>query len=95
MSPRPFRIDVPQAVLTDLQRRLEATRFPEPLPGEPWQRGADVAYVRELCAYWRERYDWREHEAELNRFPQFLCEVEGVDLHFWHVRGKGPSPLPL
>ncbi|MFY0581712.1 epoxide hydrolase family protein [Cystobacter fuscus] len=95
MSPRPFRIDVPQAVLTDLQRRLEATRFPEPLPGEPWQHGADVAYVRELCAYWRERYDWRKHEAELNRFPQFLCEVEGVDIHFWHVRGKGPSPLPL
>ncbi|WNG21161.1 epoxide hydrolase family protein [Cystobacter fuscus] len=95
MSPRPFRIDVPQAVLTDLQRRLEATRFPEPLPGEPWQRGADVAYVRELCAYWRERYDWRKHEAELNRFPQFLCEVDGVDLHFWHVRGKGPAPLPL
>ncbi len=95
MSPRPFRIDVPEAVLTDLHRRLDATRFPEPLPGAPWERGADVSYVRELCAYWRHRYDWRKHEAELNRFPQFVCEVDGVDLHFWHVRGKGPAPLPL
>ncbi|WNG47400.1 epoxide hydrolase [Archangium minus] len=95
MSPRPFRIDVPEAVLTDLHRRLDAARFPEPLPGAPWERGADVSYVRELCAYWRHQYDWRRHEAELNRYPQFLCEVDGVDIHFWHVRGKGPSPLPL
>ena len=95
MSPRPFRIDVSQAVLTDLHHRLDATRFPEPLPGAPWERGADVSYVRELCAYWRHQYDWRRHEAELNRYPQFLCEVDGIDVHFWHVRGKGPSPLPL
>ena len=95
MPPRPFRIDVPQDVLTDLHRRLDATRFPEPLPGAPWERGADVSSVRELCAYWRHQYDWRRHEAELNRYPQFLCEVDGVELHFWHVRGKGPAPLPL
>ncbi|OJH38631.1 epoxide hydrolase family protein [Cystobacter ferrugineus] len=95
MPPRPFRIDVPQAVLTDLHRRLDATRFPEPLPGAPWERGADVSYIRELCSHWRHQYDWRRHEAELNRFPQFLCEVDGVDLHFWHVQGKGPSPMPL
>jgi microsomal epoxide hydrolase len=95
MSPRPYRIHVPDAVLTDLHRRLDATRFAEPLPGAPWQHGASVAYVRELCDYWRHRYDWRQHEASLNQPPQFLCEVDGVDLHFWHVRGKGPSPMPL
>ncbi|QRK08870.1 epoxide hydrolase [Archangium violaceum] len=94
MPPRPYRIDVPDAVLTDLHRRLDATRFPEPLPGG-WERGADVSYVRELCTYWRHQYDWRKHEAELNRHPQFLCEVDGVDIHFWHIRGKGPAPVPL
>jgi epoxide hydrolase len=95
MTPRPYRIEVPEEVLTDLHRRLEATRFPEPLPGAPWSQGADVAYVRELCTHWRHRYDWRTHEARLNSHPQFLCEVDGVDIHFWHVRGKGPSPMPL
>ncbi|EPX64058.1 Epoxide hydrolase [Cystobacter fuscus DSM 2262] len=95
MTARPHRIHVPDAVLSDLHRRLDATRWPEPLPGGAWERGADVSYVRELCEYWRHRYDWRAHEAALNAFPQFLCEVEGVDLHFLHVRGKGPSALPL
>ncbi|KFA93820.1 epoxide hydrolase family protein [Archangium violaceum] len=95
MPPRPYRIDVPQDVLTDLHRRLDNTRFPDPLPGGPWAHGADLSYVRELCTYWRHQYDWRRHEAELNRYPQFMCEVDGVDIHFWHVRGKGPSPLPL
>ena len=95
MTPRPFSIDVPQAVLDDLKRRLEATRWPEPIPGVSWEYGAEVAYVRELCDYWRTDYDWRKHEAELNRYPQFLCEVDGVDIQFWHVKGKGPSPFPL
>ncbi|MFY0582451.1 epoxide hydrolase N-terminal domain-containing protein [Cystobacter fuscus] len=94
MPSRPYRIHVPDAVLSDLHRRLDATRWPEPLPGGAWERGADVSYVRELCEYWRHRYDWRAHEAALNAFPQFLCEVEGVDLHFLHVRGKGLHPYP-
>jgi microsomal epoxide hydrolase len=95
MPPRPFSIDVPQVVLDDLKRRLEATRWPEPIPGVGWDYGAEVAYVRELCEYWRADYDWRKQEAELNRYPQFLCEVDGVDIQFWHVKGKGPSPFPL
>ena len=95
MSPRPYRIQVPEAVLTDLHRRLDATRWAEPLPGDPWEHGASIEYIRELCAHWRHRYDWRHHEAALNQFPQFLCEVDGVDLHFWHVKGKGPNPVPL
>lgn len=95
MAPRSFRIEVPDAVIADLHRRLEGARFPDPLPGDPWSRGADVAYVRELCHSWRHHYDWRKHEAELNRYPQILCEVDGVDIHAWHVRGKGPAPIPL
>ncbi len=95
MPPRPYRIEVLDPVLADLHRRLDTTRFPEPLPGAPWAHGADVTYVRELCAHWRHKYDWRVHEAALNRWPQFLCEVDGVDIHFWHVRGQGPAPVPL
>jgi microsomal epoxide hydrolase len=95
MLPRQFSIDVPEAVLDDLKRRLEYTRWPEPIPGVGWEYGADIASVRELCDYWRTTYDWRKHEAELNRFPQFLCEVDGVDIQFWHVKGKGPNPFPL
>jgi epoxide hydrolase len=92
---RPYRIEVPDAVLEDLRDRLARTRWPEPIPGTSWDYGANVEAVRELCTYWQDGYDWRAHEARLNAVPQFLCEVDGVDLHFWHVRGTGPHPLPL
>jgi pimeloyl-ACP methyl ester carboxylesterase len=95
MRPRPFSIDVPQAVLDDLKRRLESTRWAEQIPGVGWEYGADVIYVRELCDYWRTTYDWRKHEAEVNRYPQFLCEVDGIDIQFWHVKGNGPNAFPL
>jgi epoxide hydrolase len=95
MAPTPYRIDVPQAVLDDLNQRLANTRWPATIPGSGWDYGADVDYVRELCEYWRTRYDWRKHEAALNEHPQFLSSIDGVDIHYWHIRGKGPNPLPL
>lgn len=95
MPPRPYQIHVPDAVLKDLRSRLEYTRWPEQLPGAAWDYGANLAYIRELCDYWRTAYDWRLHEGHLNRHPGFLCEVDGVDLHFWHIKGTGPSPFPL
>jgi epoxide hydrolase len=82
-------------VLEDLRRRLGETRWPEPIPGAEWDYGANVETIRELCEYWRDGYDWRAHEAELNRFPGFRCEVDGVDLHFWHLRSAKPDALPL
>ncbi len=82
-------------MLDDLKRRLESTRWAEPIPGVGWEYGADLACVQELCDYWRTTYDWRKHEAELNSHPQFLCEVDGIDLQFWHVKGKGPNAFPL
>lgn len=94
-SPRPYRIDVPDSVLEDLRVRLRRTRWPEPMPGSGWDFGANLAYVRELCDYWREEYDWRAVEARLNERPQFLCEVDGVDIHYWHIKGNGPDPFPL
>jgi len=94
-APTPFRIDIPETTLTDLRDRLRRTRFPDQAPGAPWAFGADLTYVRELCAYWRDRYDWRKHEAVLNSFRQFTAPVAGIDLHFIHEQGRGPAPLPL
>lgn len=95
MTLRPYSIDVSDPSLEDLRFRLARTRWPEPLPGVEWAYGAKVDYIRDLCAYWMDTYDWRAQERRLNAHPQFLCEVDGVDLHFWRVKGKGPSPLPL
>lgn len=95
MTPRPFTIHVPDDVLDDLRRRLANTRWPEPIPGTGWDYGANVDYIRELCEYWRDTYDWRAHEQLLNQHPGFIATVDGVDIHFWHVRGKGPDPFPL
>lgn len=95
MPPRPYQIHVPDAVLVDLRSRLERTRWPDQIPGAGWDYGANLAYVRELCEYWRTGYDWRSHEGDLNRHPGFLCEADGVDLHFWHIKGNGPRPFPL
>ncbi|MDQ7907129.1 epoxide hydrolase [Phytohabitans sp. ZYX-F-186] len=92
-----FRIDVPQADLDDLRRRLDATRWPDELPGVGWTRGVPVAYLKELADHWRHGYDWRAHEARLNEIPQFTTEIDGTRLHFLHVRSavEGATPLML
>jgi epoxide hydrolase len=92
---RPFRIDIPQADLDDLRARLARTRWPSQLPGAGWRRGVPVAYLKELAAYWRTDYDWREHEAKLNEFPQYTTEIDGQQIHFVHVRSPEPGALPL
>ncbi|MGH7392177.1 MAG: epoxide hydrolase family protein [Candidatus Rokuibacteriota bacterium] len=92
---RPFAIAVPDAVLGDLRARLERVRWPDEAPGEPWRYGTDLAYMKALCAYWRDAYDWRAQEAALNRARQFTVELGGVPLHFIHEPGVGPRPMPL
>jgi pimeloyl-ACP methyl ester carboxylesterase len=92
---RPFRIDIPQADLDDLHDRLDRTRWPSQLPGGGWRRGVPVAYLKELVAYWRSGYDWREHEAKLNEFPQYTTEIDGQQVHFAQVRSPQPDALPL
>jgi pimeloyl-ACP methyl ester carboxylesterase len=92
---RPFRIDVPQADLDDLAERLARTRFPAPLPGDGWDTGVPVAYLRDLVEYWRSRYDWRTQEAALNEHPQFTTVIDGQPIHFLHVRSSEPDALPL
>lgn len=94
-TPTPFSIDVPQDVLDDLQRRLAATRWPDSVAGAGWEYGTDLAYLQELVGYWQHGFDWRAVERALNRIPQFRVELDGFGLHFLHVRGKGPRPIPL
>ncbi len=94
-SPRPFRIAVPEAALQDLRDRLARTRWPDPAPAGGWEQGAELGYLRRLAEYWRTQFDWRACEERLNRLPQFIANVDGLDVHFVHVRGQGPKPLPL
>ncbi|WP_159847749.1 epoxide hydrolase family protein [Nocardia sp. CY41] len=91
----PFRIDVPQEQLDDLNRRLDATRWPDSAPGAGWAQGIPLDYTRELADYWRNTYDWRAQEARLNSFPQFRTEIDGHHVHFIHVRSAEPDALPL
>ncbi len=99
MTPIPFRIDVPDAVLDDLRRRLDLARWPHQTSGSAWSQGTDVAWLRELVRYWRDEFDWRGEEQALNRYPQFTTDLDGHRLHFVHVRarsGRGrPKPLVL
>jgi pimeloyl-ACP methyl ester carboxylesterase len=92
---RPFRIDVPQAALDELGAKLDATRWPTPLPGDGWDTGVPTAWLRTLAGYWRSGYDWRAAERELNAFPQFTTTIDGLDVHFLHVRSAEPEALPL
>ncbi|MFB8005508.1 epoxide hydrolase family protein [Nocardia sp. NPDC056000] len=92
---RPFRIDIPQADLDDLRERLRHTRWSAQTPGKGWERGVPVDYLRELADYWGTEFDWRAQEAELNRFPQFRTELDGLDVHFLHVRSPEPNAMPL
>jgi Epoxide hydrolase N terminus len=95
MDPRPYTIQVPEAVLADLRERLARARWPDAPPGAGWRYGTDLAYLRELVAYWRDRYDWRRHEAALNAFRHYTVPLDGIELHFIHQPGVGPAPLPL
>ena len=93
--PRAFEIAVEDKVLDDLRSRLRATRWPDQAPGDPWQFGTDVAYLRALCTYWAEDYDWRAQEAALNRLHNHKVTIAGHDLHYAHVPGESPDAPPL
>jgi pimeloyl-ACP methyl ester carboxylesterase len=95
MDIRPFTVNVPQPMLDDLRARLARTRWPDEVDDAGWDYGANLAYMRELVQYWATRFDWRRHEHALNAFPQFRADVEGIGVHFIHVRGRGPAPMPL
>lgn len=91
----PFRIDVPDADLTDLAERLTRTRWPEAETVDDWSQGVPLAYLRDVCQYWADGYDWRATEARLNLLPQFRTVIDGLAIHFLHVRSPHPGALPL
>ena len=92
---RPFKIEIPDAEIEDLRRRLASTRWPEKELVDDWSQGIPLSYVQEVCAYWGEKYDWRSREALLNQWPQFMTEIDGIDIHFIHVRSKHENAMPL
>ena len=92
---KPFRIEIPESDLTDLRDRLRRTRWPDPEPVDDWSQGIPLAYVQELCRYWADHYDWRATEARLNELPQFRTDIDGLGVHFVHVRSPHAEALPL
>ena len=91
----PFRLEVPQARLTDLYERLDRTRWPDELPGVGWAYGIPRDHVQELAHHWRHAYDWQAAQARLNAWPQFTTEVDGARIHFAHLRSPEPAATPL
>src|SRR3954468_21508479 len=90
-----FALHVPDAAIGDLRERLARTRFPDQAPGEAWAYGTDVAYLRGLVEYWRDTFGWPPGEARLNPFVEREVALDGIGLHYLHVLGVGPDPLPL
>lgn len=91
----PWRIDVPQADLDDLARRLASTRWPEPETVGDWSQGVPLAYLQDLVAHWTDGYDWRDRESRLNRLPQHRTTVDGLGIHLVHAPSPEPAALPL
>ncbi|HZU56427.1 MAG TPA: epoxide hydrolase [Actinocrinis sp.] len=93
--PIPFRHEVPQSELDDLRDRLARTRWPEPQTVDDWSQGVPLDYLREIAEYWRTGYDWRATERRLAELSQFLIEIDGIRVHYIHVRSPHPDALPL
>ena len=91
----PFTIKVPDAVLQDLKARLRNTRLPQEIPNTGWDYGTDLAYLRSLISYWRDSFDWRAQERRLNALPQFKTTIDGLEVHFIHIKSKEPGAFPL
>src|SRR6185436_16161573 len=92
---RPFQVNIPEAELTELRKRINATRFPEQEPVADASQGVQLATMQKLAHYWATDYDWRKVEARLNALPQFITEIDGLDIQFIHVRSKHEGALPL
>jgi Epoxide hydrolase N terminus len=92
---RPFHANFPEAELTELRRRVNATRWPERETVTDDSQGVQLATIQALARYWGKDYDWRKIEARMNSYPQFITEIDGLDIHFLHIRAKHESALPL
>ncbi|EPE30080.1 alpha/beta-Hydrolase [Glarea lozoyensis ATCC 20868] len=95
MKIEPFKISIPQAKIDALHARLNNTNWAPELHNEDWSSGVNGTYLREFTSYWKENFDWRAQEAKMNGFPQFRTEIDGVPIHFIHLKGKGENCVPI
>ena len=95
MSIKQFKIDIPEKELDDLQDRIKGTRWPDEIPGEGWKRGMPLDYTQKLADYWRAKFDWRKQEKKINKYPQFIAEIDEQPIHFLHVRSAAANAIPL
>src|SRR4026208_2551376 len=94
-SAETFKVEVPETVLADLHERIARTRWPDSIRTAGWEYGTNIEVLKNLVYYWQEQYDWRRQEAKINSFPQFLLPVDGLGIHFVHMRSKNPNAIPL
>ena len=92
---RPFQVDVPVETLELIRSQVASYAWHEMPDDGGWAYGTNLEYMKELCAYWLDEFDWRAQEVAINRFPHFIAPVDGIDLHFVHEKGSGPAPMPL
>ncbi len=92
---KPFIVNIPEEVITDLKTRITNTRWPGEPENSGWNYGTSENYMKELADYWVNEYDWSLYEEQLNRYPQYTVEINGILIHFQYIKGKGPDPKPL
>src|SRR5205823_5990070 len=92
---RPFRIHVADEELGDLRRRLANIRWPPDATGKPWSMGTDLAYMKQLVTYWKDRYNWRKQEADLNKFDHYTTVIDGYKIHFIQQKSRNLSAMPI
>jgi hypothetical protein len=93
--PRPFKVSVPDEMLAWIRDRVSNYPWYEMPDDGGWGYGTNLDYMKELCAYWIEEFDWRKQEAAINRFSHFKATVDGIDMHYVYEKGSGPAPMPL
>ncbi|MBT2619675.1 epoxide hydrolase family protein [Chryseobacterium sp. ISL-6] len=92
---KPFTVNISQTVLDDLKNRIQNTRWPGEAEGSGWHFGTSEKYLKELADYWMDRYDWKKYEQQLNQYPQYMVEIDGIQIHFQHIKGKSSNSKPL
>ena len=90
-----FKCHISQSAIDDLKSRLSQTRWTDEIKRSYWQFGASLSYIRELADYWLNYFDWRKIEDEINQYPNYIAEIDGIQIHFLHIKGKGNKSVPL
>jgi len=90
-----FRCNIPQPLIDDLKSRIRRTRWTDEIKNSGWQYGADLSYMKELAEYWVEKFDWRKVENEINQYPNYIAEIDGIKIHFLHIKSNGKMPVPI